>query len=128
MECVSNVSEYKYLKSRKVGIIGVSVKEGQDLHGPELAPEHIRNAGLYNVITSLDWEYQDYGDIKEIEVDNSKYNLSECKIRNPVEMGAVCHKLHSVASKIADSGSFVLTLGGDHGIATGSISAMKKVS
>ena len=118
---------YKYLKSRKVGIIGVSVKEGQDLHGPELAPEHLRSSGLHNVITSLDWEYLDYGDIKEVDVDKEKHDIKNCKVKNPVEMGAVCGKLHSIATKIANSGAFTLTLGGDHGIASGSISAMKKV-
>lgn len=120
-------TQYKYLKNRKVGIIGVSVKEGQDLHGPELAPKHLRECGLFNVINSLDWEYNDYGDISEAEVEGERKDVSDCKVKNPYEMGAVCHKLNTVVSKIANSGSFTLTLGGDHGIASGSISAMKKV-
>jgi arginase len=126
--------KYKYIKDKTVGIIGVSVKEGQDLEGPEKAPQYLRDCGLFDVIKSLDWVAQDYGDITEhnivlekkedlIKEKGSDYLYTDLK--NALELGAVCKKLYMNTKKMAEAGQFALTLGGDHGLATGSISGLK---
>jgi arginase len=123
-------TEYIYLEGKKVGIIGVSIKEGQDLEGPEIAPEHLRKAGLHEVINSLDWEYKDYLDIKEENIMLDTVNKDEYKYRDlkhGLKIGAACKTLNSYVRKIAEAGQFSLILGGDHGIATGSVSGLKAV-
>ena len=122
--------QYKFLKSSTVGIVGVSAKEGQNLPGVELAPQKIRSGGLFEVIKSLNWDYSDKGDIKteniQIQERPSKiYKFNDLK--NADIIGAVNEKLHNTTSEIAELGQFCITLGGDHGCASGSISGLKKV-
>jgi len=123
-------SENNYLEGRKLGIIGVSLKEGQDLEGPEKAPEFLREAGLHEIINSLDWEYQDYNDIKEENISVENLNLNDYKysnLKNSLQLGAACKSLNMYVKKIAEAKQFSLILGGDHGLASGSISALKTV-
>ena len=127
-----NKISYKFLKEQTVGVVGVSVKEGQDLEGPELAPEYLRKCGLENILKSLGWDINDQGDIREdvLKCDNSeketiikqyKYN----NLKNILELGAVNNKLHLTTKGFGEKGQFCLTLGGDHGIGSGSISGLK---
>ncbi len=128
-----NPIELKYITEKSVGIIGVTVKEGQNLEGPELAPKYMRESGLFDVIKSLDWEYTDYGDIDQTnieiettpdeETDKKRYKYYD--VKNARVLGAANKKLYETANKICLSKQFCLTLGGDHGIATGSISGVK---
>ncbi len=127
----NNKISYKFLKDRTVGVIGVSVKEGQDLEGPELAPEYLRKHGLFNVIKSLGWEHNDQGDIKEEVITEEPIDreakIKEYKysnIKNILELGSVNHKLHNATKDFAEKGKFCLTLGGDHGLGSGSMSGL----
>jgi arginase len=123
---------YSFLKNRTVGVVGVSVREGQELEGPEVAPQYIREAGLFNVIKSLGWENEDYGDIKE----GSKFEESSRKessentykyndMKHALELGSVNRQLYETTKAMSQKGQFALTLGGDHGLATGSIAGLK---
>jgi len=126
---------YKYLdESRSVGIIGVTVKEGQGLEGPEKAPEHLRNGGLLEVIEGMSWNYVDYGDVtresvarenEEIEKEALEKEYKYADLKNAKVLGAANYKLHSFTKKISENKQFCLTLGGDHGVATGSIAGLK---
>jgi arginase len=123
-------SDYLYLEQKRVGIVGVSTKEGQELEGPDKAPEYLRSAGLHDIIKSLEWEYQDFMDIKEENVVIENLNLHDYKypnLKNSLQIGAACKTLSMYVRKIAESKSFSLILGGDHGIATGSIYGLKSV-
>ena len=124
---------YNYLEQKTVGIIGVSVKEGQDLHGPEEAPKLLRKSGLIDVVNSLDWHIVDYEDITTESLESLKLEEDNKKIykydylKNSSLLGSVCQKIHEMTQKIAEKKQFCLTLGGDHGIATGTISGLKSV-
>lgn len=124
---------YKFLRNRTVGLVGVSVKEGQDLEGPELAPQHIRESGLFDVINSLGWNYEDYGDIKEAskneEINNKEIcgNLYKYKdMKNALELGSINKQVYETTKEMSKKGQFALTLGGDHGLASGTISGLKE--
>lgn len=49
--------------NNNVSIIGVSVKEGQQLAGVEQSPQLFRNCGLPQAINQLGWKIQDQGDL-----------------------------------------------------------------
>lgn len=131
--------KYKFLENKTLGIVGVTVKEGQSLEGPEQAPEYIRKAGLFEAAKALSWETKDYGDIDEKTVNTEDFEKSESEtkmestkykypnLKNSLKLGTACKKLHQTVKNIAEQKQFCLTLGGDHGIATGSISGMKAV-
>lgn len=126
-------STYKYLdEKRSVGIIGYSLKEGQGLEGPDKAPEELRKAGLLKVIKSMNWAYTDYGDVtadklnseeKEKEIVEKEFKYGD--IKNSWVLGAANYQIHLNTKKISENKHFCLTLGGDHGVATGSISGLK---
>jgi arginase len=122
------INKNEYIDSKTVGIIGVSIKEGQDLEGPEKAPEYIRNSGLYDVIKSLNWQYQDYQDINDDNLILENLEKKEYKypdLKESLKIGATCKSLSMYSKKIAESKQFCLVLGGDHGVATGSIHGLK---
>ena len=121
-------SNFRHI-SQTVQIVGVEVNDGQGHNGPQLAPDEIRKAGLLKVLEQLGWEVKDLGNIthKDLEFeqpcDQIAYKFAE--IKNSVEVGALCKKLHDKTKAIGVSRNFCLTLGGDHGLATGSISGLK---
>ncbi|VWU49691.1 arginase [Hepatocystis sp. ex Piliocolobus tephrosceles] len=50
--------------NKKVSIIGIPLSEGQELEGVHLACDDLRRLGLYDVIKSVGWDYEDVGDVK----------------------------------------------------------------
>jgi arginase len=76
----------------------------------------------------MGWDINDLGDITNDQLtledtDISNYKYSD--VKNAQVIGGLCKKLHDMTKKSAESGNFTLVLGGDHGLATGSISGMK---
>eukprot|EP01017_Pseudomicrothorax_dubius_P025562 TRINITY_DN2773_c0_g1_i8.p1 TRINITY_DN2773_c0_g1~~TRINITY_DN2773_c0_g1_i8.p1 ORF type:complete len:344 (+),score=65.19 TRINITY_DN2773_c0_g1_i8:132-1163(+) len=135
-ETVLNESTFRHLKRNIVSVVGVAVKEGQDHEGPEKAPQELRRAGLFKIMSKLGWKEQDLGDITLENIDEHLKNLPQLEdatppgkilVKNGDTIGKVCKALHLTAREAAKAGNFVLTLGGDHGIATGSITGVLAV-
>ena len=121
---------YQNFVTHQCSIVGVAVKEGQQLHGVELSPGLFRRAGLLRAIQNLGWKVKDLGDItisdledKICEVEDCtkkyKYELENCEILGPMNE-ELCNIVHQAALRK----DFVCILGGDHGLATGSITGM----
>ena len=115
-----------------VSICGIAVKEGQKLTGVELSPPLFRKCGLLSVIMELGWNINDLGDIatedlesliKEIEADPKEY---KSVVENAHVIGPMCEVLSEMTYDASQRRDFTLVLGGDHGLATGSISGMLK--
>lgn len=114
-----------------LSVIGISVKEGQQLTGVEQAPDEFRKGGLLECLKNLGWQIKDLGDItKEMhhdeieacEKDNTKqykYNLPHIEI-----IGTINKKLCDINHEQSKQGRFMLNLGGDHGLASGTITGM----
>ena len=115
-----------------VSVIGIAVKEGQKLTGVELSPPLFRKCGVLEVVNELGWNIRDLGDIttqdlKE-KIDASLADETEYKyvVENAHVIGPMCHQLHDIVYDGAKRQDFNLILGGDHGLAAGSISGMLK--
>lgn len=110
-----------------VSVIGVSVKEGQKLTGVEQSPEMFRNCGLLNAIKELGWEINDRGNLTkedfaaEIKAEEENGKKYKHELENIEVIGCVNKKLAELTETSSREKEFVLTLGGDHGIASGSI-------
>jgi len=141
---------YRHLKTKKVTIVGVAEKGGQDHDGPDQAPMAMRDGGLHKIIKKQGWVIEDLMDISAETIGKFEKELSSIETFGGIEdattseeeskkakdtskaivvkqgesLGRVCKVLHKVAKKAAQEGNFFLNLGGDHGIATGSISGM----
>lgn len=119
---------------RSISIIGACVNEGQDWYsGVQTAPRVLRDSGLIGAVRALGYEVFDEGDVTvndivpDDEVDETVY-YRRGSIKNAGKLGDSCGKLHEsvLAACSRQNRNFVLTIGGDHGVAVGSISALKR--
>jgi len=113
-----------------ISVVGCAVKEGQQLCGVELSPGLFRKCGLLTCLELLKWKVQDLGDIKledcqatidKILAEDKKHKYD---LGNIVTLGAMNQLLAEFCQKSSERGDFTLILGGDHGLATGSIGGM----
>jgi arginase len=132
-----------------VSVIGVPTAWGQPLGGVEKGPQAVRDAGLRRAVTSLGWRYTDRGDIavprprasdphapgtgkNSFAVGQANQRLCEA-VRAAGERRRLLRNGHSsavaphsapLAFAAAAAGEFVLSVGGDHSIAAGSIAGI----
>jgi arginase len=122
--------KYTHLKDRKLTIIGVAIDEGQDHPGTNKAPEALRKANMHKVAEQQGWEVNDTGDITNETIEHQErctdFKTHDVNIKNIEIIGDLCQNLHTKCYNSAKEGHFTLVLGGDHGLATGSISGLKK--
>ena len=118
-------------KPKTVSIIGACVNEGQDWYrGVETAPESFRRAGITQVIEGLGYIVHDAGDVKSAATDepgvlDDPVYYPEGLVKNAASLGQACHELNKLVSDECRRSDFVLTLGGDHSVAVGTVSAVK---
>ena len=114
-----------------VSLIGGCIKEGQHWHtGVEDAPRIIHEAGLQRVLENLGRGVVVAGNVTSIASDQSRDVVEEGKytpneVKNGSKLGEALGRLHHLVRQEADKGNFVLTIGGDHSVASASISAIK---
>lgn len=119
--------EFKHC-SNLLSVVGVSVKEGQQLSGVEQSPKLFRDGGLLEWLTEIGWQIRDMGDITkeslhadieaEVECNKEEYKF---KLENIEIIGCMNKKLHDLCHEETKKGRFMLNLGGDHGLASGTI-------
>jgi arginase len=132
----NNKTELRVVKNRKftnntVSVIGVSVKEGQQLTGVEQSPALFRKGGLLNAIKDqLGYKISDHGDLTKEELHEAIEAEEQCDkaykyvLPNIEVLGCMNKRLAEQCQEYSARGDFVLTLGGDHGLASGSIQGM----
>jgi arginase len=129
---------HKKAPTRTVSVIGACVNEGQNWYtGVETAPDAFRGAGLVKMLHGVGVHVHDCGNVAPdynsdpVSSDGGSpvsgraheyYGNGEIPRADLV--GTACERLHDLAKKESDAGRFVLTIGGDHSIAIGSISGI----
>jgi len=117
-----------------VAVVGAPLCDGQDLAGVELAPDSLRKAGIETAVRSLDWGFDDRGDVRGLDIEASAAQLPAADdeyygpemVKNCLSVGAGVGGVYERVSAAAADGRFVLTIGGDHSIAAGSIPGIMK--
>jgi len=120
--------EPKFLPSRdQLGVVAVGFSGGQCKPGVDAAPSALIASGLLNQLTEdLDFK---------INHDNKVHSYSEIipqsdpdyrGMKRPLAVSAVTRTLSNQVYEHASKGRFVLTLGGDHSIAIGTIAGSAK--
>jgi len=113
----------KLSKPLRVGIIGAGYLGGQPKPGVEQGPDKLREYGIIKEIANLGWEVTDYGNIPQSDHWNAQNDPPYEKILHPKQVGDACGKLFEKVTTISKD-HFVLTLGGDHSLAVGTIAAL----
>lgn len=104
-------------------IVGSGYWGGQPVPGVEGGPDAIRQTGMAQRVAKLGWKVADGGNLAFARINDDPV----CKntgVRNPRNVGGACRQLHEHLLPFAKRNQFCLTLGGDHSLAMGSVSAM----
>lgn len=116
-----------------VAMVGAPLADGQPLGGVKMAPDAFRKAGVEKMIRKLDWRFDDKGDAASSEDAASvkpparlagvEYYPNE-KVLNSAVVGAGVGGVYKKVSEAAKENKFVLTVGGDHSIGSGTIAGV----
>mmetsp|Transcript_28710 Transcript_28710/g.46431 ORF Transcript_28710/g.46431 Transcript_28710/m.46431 type:complete len:334 (+) Transcript_28710:256-1257(+) len=120
-----------FLKVPKtVHIVGAPLTWGQPRTGTDQGPQMLRDCGLDGTLINLEWRVNDKGDLSfqgptrgDPEIDPTK---CKGKAKNCYSVGKSLGKIQNAVYAGAQSDEFVLTLGGDHSLGTGTVAGILK--
>jgi arginase len=96
---------------------------GQQRRGVDMGPSAIRYAGLQQRLSNIGWHVYEGGNISVPVAEEIDHDPSDGRAHNARFISEVCWELHEQVRKALQADERVITLGGDHSIALGSISA-----
>ena len=103
---------------KKIGIFSVKTDCGASKSGADLGPDAIKNNGLANFLSQNEYS------VDETTIVATPNSLCEPNLKNCGMVAEVNGKLYRAVKQSLSEGCFPLTLGGDHSIAAGSVSAV----
>ncbi|XP_017273925.1 arginase-2, mitochondrial [Kryptolebias marmoratus] len=106
-------------RAQSVAVLGAPFSRGQKRGGVELGPKVIRDAGLIERLSSLDYSVHDFGDLSFHHLEKDEPYMD---VKFPRTVGAANKMLSSAASRAVGAGHTFVMLGGDHSLAIGSVS------
>ncbi|KAJ5493134.1 Arginase [Penicillium diatomitis] len=111
----------------QLGVVAVGFNGGQMKKGVEAAPMALIESGLLTQLhEDLDYEIHHDNIIHYYEQDIPEEDPDHRNMKKPRAVSAVTERLSSQVYEYAKEGKFVLTLGGDHSIAIGTVSGTAK--
>lgn len=115
--------KYNFHPKKHVTVIKAPVSGGQGKDGVDLGPEKILEFGLLDDLKKLGWESNVVDALEGL--DESKYDANEVanNLRNASLVSDSCKMVYDAVSKAHNVDSFPLTIGGDHSIGMGTVSA-----
>ena len=109
----------------EVAIVGAPVSYGQPLAGTELAPAALRVAGLAALVQGLGWRVADTGDVAVPPAPAAGAGAAAAgTARNAATVGLANERICAATHAAAAAGRLVLTVGGDHSVAMGSVAGV----
>jgi len=111
------------VNNKTLAIVGAGYRGGQPKAGVEEGPNAIRSEGLIPSLEECGWKIRDKGNIKFDEYSATEEEDIYEGMKHPKYVGKSNHKLHSIVKEECEHHNAVLTIGGDHSLAIGTISA-----
>ncbi|EGD99461.1 arginase [Trichophyton tonsurans CBS 112818] len=112
-------------RPQELGVVAVGFSDGQPKAGVDAGPTALLEAGLLDQVrdelgykVDFDSKVHDYADVKPAESEDPRYR----NMIKPRTVSAVTRQLSEQVYEHAREGKMVLTLGGDHSIAIGTVS------
>lgn len=106
-----------------IRILGVPMDLGQMRRGVDMGPSAIRYAGLQQRLEKLGLAVNDGGNITVPVVEEIDHDPRDGLAHNASAVSKVCWEVYEQVQAILESGERVITLGGDHSIALGTVAA-----
>jgi arginase family enzyme len=116
----------KFLKTSTVGVIGCPFSGGQPKAGVDTGPHHLIEFGLLEQIEQLGYDvsfggHQQFAQVMTMSKDEDP---DIGKLKRPRYVGSVTRAVKEVVEERCRRGELVLTLGGDHSLAIGTVSGV----
>ncbi|KAJ8289654.1 hypothetical protein GJAV_G00003770 [Gymnothorax javanicus] len=105
-------------RAQSVAILGAPFSKGQKRRGVEHGPKAIRDAGLVERLSNLDYSVHDFGDLNFPHLENDEKFM---QVLFPRTVGRANQLLSTAVSGAVRAGHTCVMLGGDHSLAIGSI-------
>ncbi|KAK2826642.1 hypothetical protein Q5P01_020856 [Channa striata] len=106
-------------RAQSVAVLGAPFSKGQKRRGVEHGPKVIRDAGLVERLSSLDYSVHDFGDVSFHHPESDEPYMG---VKFPRTVGAANKKLSGAVSRAIGAGHTLVMLGGDHSLGIGSVS------
>lgn len=106
-----------------IRILGVPMDLGQMRRGVDMGPSAIRYAELQQRLTRIGLDVTDSGNVSVPVVEEIDHDPRDGIMHNASAISKVCWEVHEQVRAALAAGERVITLGGDHSIALGTISA-----
>lgn len=110
--------------NKPIAIIGMPIHLGQGLDGVDLGPKAIRYASLYKKLREMGYEVRDVGDLPIPRREDAE--LGEPNLKYVTRIKEANELLANKVEEVLSSGEFPLLLGGDHSMAIGTITGLRK--
>uniref|UniRef100_A0A672JJF1 Arginase n=2 Tax=Salarias fasciatus TaxID=181472 RepID=A0A672JJF1_SALFA len=104
-------------RAQSVAVLGAPFSRGQKKRGVEHGPKVIRDAGLIERLSSLDYSVHDFGDLSFHYPEKDEPYMD---VNFPLSVGGANKMLAGAVSGAVGAGHTVVMLGGDHSLALGS--------
>ncbi|KAG5266090.1 hypothetical protein AALO_G00249690 [Alosa alosa] len=105
-------------RAHSVAILGAPFSKGQKRRGVEHGPKAIRDAGLVERLSNLDYPVHDFGDLNFQHLENDEPYMH---VPFPRTVGRANKLLAGAVSHAIEAGHTSVLLGGDHSLAIGSV-------
>ncbi|XP_036397628.1 arginase-2, mitochondrial [Megalops cyprinoides] len=105
-------------RTHSVAVLGAPFSKGQKRRGVEHGPKAIRDAGLVERLSNLDYPVHDFGDLNFPHLDKDEHFMH---VPFPRTVGHANQLLSSAVNSAVGAGHTCVMLGGDHSLAIGSV-------
>ena len=110
------------IDTKHIRIIGVPLDLGQSRRGVDMGPSAMRVAGLEAKLEALGYDVKDAGNVPVALAETKSEGDPHAKYLK--EITETCTKEAELVLKTLESGAIPIVLGGDHSIATGTVSGV----
>ncbi|KAI9537734.1 Arginase, non-hepatic 1 [Dissostichus eleginoides] len=105
-------------RAQSVAVLGAPFSRGQKRRGVEHGPKAIRDAGLIERLSGLDYSVHDFGDLNFHHLEKDEPYMD---VKFPRSVGGANKMLSGAVSRAIGAGHTLVMLGGDHSLAIGSV-------
>jgi arginase len=109
-------------RGRTAAVVSVHMDLGAGRRGVDMGPSAIRVAGVARALERLGWRVRELGSVFVREPESVRPGRPDARYLG--EVLDVCSRLKAEVAEALADGAFPVTLGGDHSIAMGSVSAV----
>ncbi|MBV9302618.1 MAG: arginase [Acidobacteriaceae bacterium] len=110
------------MRQHQIAILGAPLDLGAGRRGVDMGPSALRLAGLNARLASLGYELEDLGNVSVAQQESSPTGPEDAKYLP--QIAKTCSKLAEMVENALQENTFPLVLGGDHSVATGTVSGV----